>query len=425
MKVLIAEDNALWRASLERQVENWGYEPVLANDGAAAMDVLRRSDAPRMAILDWQMPELDGIDVCRMIKSDEQHPFTYVIMLTGRDAEEDMVAGLDAGADDYLTKPVEPKILCSRLRAAKRIVEAVPPKEWAMPRIPGYQVHRLLGKGAFATVWQATQEKTGQPIALKVIRIDLATDEVFSRFAREIQLTEKLKHPFIGGILDSRIDHQLGYYAMELIDGLTLDKYVKETQPKSGRILRLAADVCDGLHYAHQQGIIHRDLKPTNIMVTQDHRPKIFDFGLARNMFCPDPEAETLHSLDGSVIGTPLFMAPEQARGENDALDGRADVYAVGIIVYLFLLRRHPHRVNMKDRWQTIREIAGGQVRRPREIRPDFSREMESILMKSLAENPDDRYATAAEFGAELRRFIKERTEAQLRGSQPKSSKDM
>jgi eukaryotic-like serine/threonine-protein kinase len=418
MKVLIAEDNPLWRASLERQIENWGYEPVLANDGAAAMEVLKRSDAPRLAILDWQMPEMDGIDVCRCIKSDEHHPFTYVIMLTGRDADEDMVAGLDAGADDYLTKPVEPKVLCSRLKAARRIVEAVPPKEWAMPRIPGYQVHKLLGKGAFATVWEATHEKTDRPVALKVIRIDLATEEVFGRFAREIQVTEKLNHPFIGGILDSRIDHQLGYYAMELVDGLTLDKYVKEAEPKSGRILRLAADVCDGLDYAHQQGIIHRDLKPTNIMVTHDHRPKILDFGLARNMFCPDAETETLHSLDGSVIGTPLFMAPEQARGENESLDGRADVYAVGIIVYLFLLRRHPHRVNMKDRWQTIREIAGGQVRRPREIRPDFSREMEGILMKSLAENPEDRYATAADFGAELRRFIKERTAAQSRKQQ-------
>lgn len=424
MKVLIAEDNPLWRASLDRQVGNWGYEPVLAENGSQAWDILCGEGAPRLAILDWQMPEMDGIDVCRRVKSSQERPFTYVIMLTGRDAEEDMVAGLDAGADDYLTKPVEPPILRSRLKAARRIVEAVPPKEWAVPRIPGYTVQKMLGKGAFATVWEATQEHTGRPVALKVIRIDLATDEVFSRFAREIRVTEKLKHPNIGCIFDSRIDHQLGYYAMELIDGDTLDKYVKEKQPKAGKILRLAAEVCDGLDYAHRQGIIHRDLKPTNIMVTGEDRPKIVDFGLARTMFVPDAESETLQSLDGSVIGTPLFMAPEQARGENESLDGRADVYAVGIIVYLLLLRRHPHRVNVKDRWETIREIAQGQVRPPREVRPRFNRELERILMKSLAEHPKDRYDSAAEFAAELRRFLAERIEAKEAGDRGRAASE-
>jgi serine/threonine protein kinase len=361
-----------------------------------------------LAILDWQMPNMDGIDVCRRVKSSNERPFTYVIMLTGRDAEEDMVAGLDAGADDYLTKPVEPPILRSRLKAARRIVEAVPPKEWAKPRIPGYRVDRLLGKGAFATVWEAVQEESERAVALKIIRIDLATDEIFNRFAREIRVTEQLHHPNIGQIFDSRIDKQLGYYAMELIDGVTLDRYAKVNQPKAGRVLRLAAEVCDGLQHAHEQGVIHRDLKPTNIMITGEDRPKIVDFGLARAMFCPDPETETMQSLDGSIIGTPLFMAPEQARGENDTLDGRADVYVVGIIVYLLLLRRHPHRVNMNDRWQTIREIAQGQVRLPSEVRPKFNRQLEQIIMKSLAENPADRYATAAEFGNEMRGFLAE-----------------
>ena len=127
-------------------------------------------------------------------------------MLTSRDAEEDMVAGLDAGADDYLTKPVEPKVLRSRLAAAQRIVEAVPPKEWSLPRVPGYEVKRLLGKGAFATVWEAIQNETGRRVALKIIRVDLATEEVFNRFAREIRIAERLDHPHIARIYDSRID---------------------------------------------------------------------------------------------------------------------------------------------------------------------------------------------------------------------------
>lgn len=412
MKILIAEDNPLWRASLESQVRSWGYEPVLAENGQHAWDVLQRTDAPRLAILDWQMPEMDGIEVCRKVKQCNQLPFTYVVMLTSRDAEEDMVAGLNAGADDYLTKPVEPPVLKSRLTAARRIVELVPPKEWSMPRLEGYQVKEMIGKGAFATVWKAIRDATGELVAVKIIRIDLATEEVFNRFAREIRLTEKLDHRNIAAIRDSRIDQQLAYFAMEYIDGPSLDGYVKDQHPKAAKILRLLAEVCDGLHHAHQAGIVHRDLKPSNVMVAPGGHPKLVDFGLARSMFSIDSESEIASSMEGSVIGTPLFMAPEQARGENESLDGRADVYAVGIILYLLLLRRHPHEIDKRDRWATLREIAEGNVRRPRDVQPNFSRELEGILLKSLADNPDNRYQTALEFGEALRMYVEQRAQS-------------
>lgn len=409
MKVLIAEDNALWRSALGNNAKQWGFESVLAENGRQAWEILQRADAPRLAILDWEMPEMDGIDVCRSIKRDPNLPFTYVIILTSRDAKEDMVAGLDAGADDYLTKPVEPRILRSRLAAARRIVEVVPPKEWSLPRVPGYEVTKVIGKGAYATVWQAVQTETGRSVALKIIRVDLATDEAFSRFAREIQIAQRLNHRFIARIYDSRIDHQLGYIALEYIDGLTLDRYVKQRQPKAAKILRMAAEVCEALNHAHRQGIVHRDMKPSNIMVTKQDKPKLLDFGLARAMFHPDSKMETLQSLDGSVIGTPLFMSPEQARGENERIDGRTDVYALAIIVYLLIFRRHPHKVHMKDRWKTIKEIAEGRVRPPSEIRPGIDQELDAILVKALADDPDARYPTAGQFGDDLMDYLRQR----------------
>jgi serine/threonine protein kinase len=411
MKVLIAEDNPLWRNLLERNVTNWGFNAVIAQNGREAWEILQRPDAPRLAVLDWEMPELDGIEVCRRVKESDNLPFTYVLMLTSRDEKEDMVAGLDAGADDYLTKPVEPSVLKSRLNAGWRIVEVVPPKEWAVPRVPGYDVKRLIGKGAFATVWEAVQTPGDRRVALKVLRVDLATEEIFGRFVREVEIAQKLEHPNIAQIYDSRIDQQLGYIAMELIDGLTLDKYVKQRQPNAARILRLAAEVCGALAHAHARGIIHRDLKPSNIMVTQEGHPKLLDFGLARSMFRP-PGEEAIHSMDGTVIGTPLFMAPEQARGENESLDGRADIYGLGIILYMMILRRHPHKVDLRDRWRTIRQIAEGHVRRPSEIRPDFNRELEAILMKALAEDPADRYPSAAAFGEAIMAFLRGRAAA-------------
>jgi serine/threonine protein kinase len=407
MKVLIAEDNAIWRQMLKQNVSMWGYEPVIAEDGREAWNILQLADAPRLAILDWQMPEMDGIDVCRRLKQCQTLPFTYVVMLTGRDAEEDIVEGLDAGADEYLTKPVEPKVLRSRLAAARRIVEAVPPKEWSLPRVPGYEVKRMLGKGAFATVWEATQNETNRPVALKIIRVDLATDEAFNRFAREIQITKRLDHPHIARIYDGQIDRQIGYYAMELVDGLTFDKYVKLHAPKVAKILCLAIEVCDALHHAHAQGVVHRDLKPSNIMVTHAGSSKLVDFGLARSMFRPEAESETCMSLDGSVIGTPLFMAPEQARGENKSIDGRVDIYALGVILYMMLVRRHPLHIDYNDRWKTLRAVAEGRVCPPTEFKPKFDKEVERILLKALADDPSGRYSTAADFGADIVNFLR------------------
>jgi serine/threonine protein kinase len=126
-------------------------------------------------------------------------------------------------------------------------------------------------------------------------------------------------------------------------------------------------------------------------------------------MFQPSAIEETAQTLDGSVIGTPLFMAPEQARGENDKIDARTDIYALGIVVYILLVRRHPHNVNEKSRWETVRAIADGHPRRPSELRPGFDPELEQILMTALANEQRSRYQTAAEFGAALRRFIEVR----------------
>lgn len=415
MKVLIAEDNVMYRKVLFRNIESWGHEPIAVEDGQQALDALKQDGAPRLVVLDWQMPGMDGIDVCRRVKRDPEHPFTYVIMLTSRDAQEDMVAGLDAGADDYLTKPIDPKVLHSRLTAAERIVKLVPPKEWAIPRIEGYDVQEMLGKGVFATVWRAVHKATGETVALKIIRVDLATDDVFGRFSREIQLMEKLEHPNIARILDSHIDKKLAFYSAELLEGGTLEQHVKKNSPKPASLLLMVSKVCDALDHAHRKGVVHRDLKPSNILLNLNREPKLVDFGLARSMFKTTEAESALCSMEGTVIGTPLFMSPEQARGDTESLDGRSDIYALGIILYVMLLRKHPHKVNHSDRWETIREIAESPARSPRELVPKFNSEIERILMKALAKKPEDRYATAGEFGKAIRDFLQRRLESQRR----------
>ena len=384
VKVLIADDNPVWTTMLAKIVSGCDFEPITVTNGRDAIRRLAGGDAPRIAFLDWEMPGLTGLEICRRIKRAEHRPFTYVVMLTGRDDKQDMVAGLDAGADDYLTKPVEPVIIRSRLVAARRIIEAIPPPEWAKPQVNGYEVSRVIGKGAFASVWEADHLATGRKIALKLLRVDLATDQVFNRFAREVDVVRRLQHPNLASVYDAQISRQLGYIAMDLIDGETLEKHVRLHSPSKLDLIRIMASVCEGLHHAHEHGVVHRDLKPSNIMVENDSlQPKLLDFGLCKSMF--ESQQDSAESVDGLPIGSPLFMSPEQIRGIHSEVDRRCDIYAIGVSLYMMLLRRHPVVANTEDRTAAIDALRSGTVRPPRELNPKFSKLLERILLKSLA----------------------------------------
>ena len=370
MKVLIADDNPVWTKIIGATVERYDFEPLLVNDGMAALRALGADDPPRIAFLDWQMPKIDGLEVCRRIKGNQTQPFTYVVILTSRNAEEDMIAGLEAGADDYLTKPVESIVVRSRLTAARRIIEAIPPPEWSKPRVAGYEIDHVIGRGAFASVWKATHLESKRDVALKLIRVDLATEQVFSRFAREIDVMRRMDHPNIAHVHDAQIDKRLGYIAMDLIDGETMDAHIRHQKPHPLALLSLAADVCDGLHHAHEHGVVHRDLKPSNIMVDSEGHPRIVDFGLCKSMFGPGSAEDSAESIDGLVIGSPLFMAPEQACARNSEVDARCDIYSLGVSIYMTLLRKHPVVVSTDDRSAAIEEAAHGTVQPPTELNP-------------------------------------------------------
>ena len=412
MKVLVAEDNELWRKLLVTNLEKWGFDAVPTADGKAALSTLQSDNAPRLAVLDWQMPCMDGVDVCRKIKFDHERPFTYIMLLSSRDGTQDIVKGLDSGADEYLTKPIEFPVLKSRISAARRILEAMPVGDPGMPQIEGYEIDRVLGKGAFATVWRAKRIETGELVALKVIRVDLATEAVFSRFAREVRVMEQLNHPYLARVYDSHIDERTGYYAMDLVTGGNLHQYVRQEKRRPTVLINLMANVLDGLGHAHARGVIHRDLKPQNIMVTKSGIPKIVDFGMGKFLF-ESPAEDALQTMEGSVVGTPMYMSPEQARGEQQGLDHRTDIYSAGIVLYMLLLRKHPHNVAPQDRGKTIRQIATGKVRHPTEIKASFNPEFADILMRMLAPEREDRYDSAADLATVFREFLDRRKNKQ------------
>ena len=416
MKLVIADDDPMYRRLLEAQVREWDFEPQIASDGVSALRLLQEDDSPvRLAILDWQMPEMDGTDVCKRIKDDPHQPFTYIILLTGRNTDEDMLEGLQSGADDYLNKPVAPALLHSRLQVARRIAALVESKIKVKPDIPGYEVQEMIGKGAFATVWKGRSLSDSQrEVAIKVLPVSLCSEQVFSRFKREIELLNDVDHPNIARIHDSYVDDSYAHYVMDLFDRGSIDQVVRDQKLGGMEIIKLVYKVLSGLHHLHGQGIIHRDLKTSNIMIGADGEPRIVDFGLGKSMF-QNAKIDLNMTLGSAIMGTPLFMSPEQARGDHNAVDHRTDIYSVATVLYVLLLKQHPRDIDSAehdDLDELLNHLSKDAVVEPTDINPKFNLELQTILMKGLANRPEDRYQSAKAFASDLKQWFSARVKS-------------
>jgi tetratricopeptide (TPR) repeat protein/tRNA A-37 threonylcarbamoyl transferase component Bud32 len=276
-------------------------------------------------------------------------------------------------------------------------------------------------------VWEAEQERPKRRVALKVMRRDHLVDEAHARmFHREAEVLARLKHPNIAGIFESgHTDDNRDYFAMELVRGKTLDQWLEDRPQAIDRDelalrLRLFRTICDAVHYAHQRGVIHRDLKPSNIVVGEEQtssstsasgaglpQVKILDFGLAR--ITDSDIAATMVSEVGMIKGTLPYMSPEQARGDVDAIDVRADVYALGVILYEMLAGRRPYDVTRAALIEAIRVICQEP---PRPLRQSWSgvhkldADLETIVGKTLEKEVDRRYGSAAALSEDVERFL-------------------
>ena len=273
------------------------------------------------------------------------------------------------------------------------------------PRIDGYDILDLISdRGGQGTVWRAVQLGTNREVALKFSRLGTAGSERARRqFLREVELAARLDHPNIARVYDSGLHRGVYYYAMELVDGVHLDEYVESRDLSRREVLELLRTVSRAVQHAHQRGIIHRDLKPSNIMVTPDGQPRVLDFGLAKAIEADDRHATV--SQQGDIAGTLPYMSPEQAAGRVDELDTRTDVCSLGLILYQLLLHQPP-RDTSGTTLETLRRIAEEEVRRPRDISKDIDAELEAVLLKALALDPEDRYASAGELARDIDNYL-------------------
>ncbi len=273
-----------------------------------------------------------------------------------------------------------------------------------------YRIIRLLGEGGMGVVYEAEQDQPRRIVALKVLRSGFSSEERLRRFRHEAEILGRLHHPGIAQIHDAGAADDSGdsiaYYAMEFIDGRRLNEHADARGLDRQQRLALLAEICDAVQHAHDQGIIHRDLKPGNILVDSQGRPRILDFGVARATDC-DAQVTTLRTDIGRLIGTIPYMSPEQVTGDSRRIDARCDIYALGVIGYELLAGRLPYELRGRIVPEAARIIRETDPVRLSSVDRALRGDVETIIAKALEKDPQRRYASAAEFAADVRRYLR------------------
>jgi serine/threonine-protein kinase len=258
-----------------------------------------------------------------------------------------------------------------------------------------YRIERELGRGGMATVYLARDLKHDRSVAVKVLRPELAAILGGERFLHEIRLTAQLQHPHILSLLDSGEAGGFLYYVMPYVEGESLrSRLSREHQLPIEDAVRIAHEAADALDYAHRHGIIHRDIKPENILLTEEHA-LVADFGIARAAGQRGSGADDRLTDTGFSLGTPAYMSPEQAAGER-SLDGRTDIYSLGVVLYEMLAGESPHTGPTAQAIMARRlsELAPSVTR----LRPAVPDSIDAALRRALAPVPADRFARAIDF---------------------------
>ncbi|HJT75995.1 MAG TPA: serine/threonine-protein kinase [Gemmataceae bacterium] len=324
------------------------------------------------------------------------------------------------GCDVILAHPHLAQHLEPRLEAAERLLElagisdAVPGAKAAAPEvvpesclptvIGRYEIRQLIGQGASAVVYRAYDPKLHREVALKVIRLDQPGGPAFTeRFERKARIAAGLRHPNIVPFHETGEADGRRYIDMELIAGESLHAQLRALEGRplgARRAAELAQKIAAALAYAHGMGIVHRDVKPSNILIDGRGEPQLTDFDLA----CRTGVEQSL-TVQGQILGTPAYMAPEQAEGRAHRVDGRTDVYGLGVVLYRMLTGRLPFEETHSIQ-KLLALIVGTEPPRPRSLNPQVPRDLETICLKALEKRPDDRFASAREFADELRRAL-------------------
>lgn len=448
-RVLIVDDDEELAERLHLWLTHEEHDCEMVQNGAEALNLLKSKEY-ELVILDWDLPGMPGIDVCKNFRA--AGGITPVLLLTGHTNMSDKEQGFDAGADDYLTKPFHLKELSARVKAiirrssmvetTKKVIAQTRPDiyykscpqcglsyslekercddclealktEKLDPSIGAifaerYELDSVIGSGGMSVVYKAKHKLMEKVVAIKLLDPRLARQQIaVKRFQLEAQAASRLSHPHVIIVHDFGItpDGQ-PFMVMDFLQGRSLvDLLDEKPQIEPSRARQIFIQVASGLAHAHSSGVVHRDVKPNNIIIDHDHNGaenvKLVDFGIAK--LISDAEApQNRLTRAGECFGTAMYMSPEQCRGKD--VDQRSDIYSLGCVMFEALTGLPPFEGdNELDTLQMhlTQEAPTLQERRPDLVIPaDF----EFIVRKCLAKEPDERYQSMDELLRDLNR---------------------
>jgi DNA-binding response OmpR family regulator len=400
-RVLVVDDNEDNRELLMRRLEREGFEMLEAESGKDALAHVRQGPVS-LILLDIMMPGMSGLEVLQSVREVYSAAELPIIMVTAKSLSGDVVEALGAGANDYITKPIDFPVALARIHAQLRVRQAPSEDEIADPRDfkPGlvldrrYKLEGKIGAGNFGTVYRARHLELDNAVAVKVLQTSAITNpDGVARFRREGVTACRVRHPNAVAVVDFGITPRgVAYLVMELLSGYPLEDEMKGgRQLPIARSLRIAAAVSDALAAAHRAGIVHRDIKPGNVFLHQaggQEVPKVLDFGIAKIAGAAALSQKV--TLDGWIVGTPAYMAPERfASGE---VGGGSDVYSLGVMLFQMLAGHLPFDTESEP----LALAHKHQTEPPpslRAVRPEVPAAVEEAVQAALAKRPEDRPA--------------------------------
>jgi len=397
-QVLIIEDDQTICDLLSRFLSKNQIEVVVAQNGDMGLVELKKKVFD-CVLLDLIMPGISGFEVLRQIREVYSRIDLPVIIMTGERDKSSVLQGFDMGANDYVMKPFDLKVLLARISSQ---LEMKTHSETNLlnsymsngvqvgAQFGNFDILELLGAGGMGTVFRAKDRILDRVVALKTLLPSLELDNrQIKRFRQEAKIIANLDHPNIVKILEVGQSPQ-NYFTMEYVAGSSLTDYFGRTRiPVSGK-LKVIAQVASALQSAHEMKVVHRDVKPSNILIDQDQTPKLLDFGTAKVL---ESKAELTLTVD--FIGTPVYMAPEQIDSDLETVDELTDVYGLGVVLYESLTGSPPYSGStMKVLWQ----ISNQEPVPPRLLNASVSTELEEICLRAMSKQKARRFPSARDF---------------------------